>query len=196
MPDLLCIRLPAEREQQLLKYIKERRYPVMIGLFIKGAVLIAMLPMLYADIQMLIFYSERHIPISAGIQLAIRYSRTSPGTFVVLWIAMALVFLFTFFRNFGKKFGPGSDYSCVRHMQYCYEVRPCGDKFPDAGKHPYYVCDEQQTIYTCPVYIDYKNACPGEKLLCIHLDNGRHYAFLEKENDGEWWNEKREWEHA
>lgn len=165
--DLCRLRLDPDKEDALIKYVKDRRYMLMISLYISGFLSVVLAPFAIAEIN----------NILSGTYYTVGYGRRRRSSVIVFWLFMLVTFVVNFFTGFGRVFGPGSDYDCLKKGKYGFGTMTLGGKKHDSGKHPYYVCDKLDNVYICPVFLDYKNANFGDEMFCVVLDNGKRFAF-------------------
>lgn len=146
--------LTEEQEKALIQFVKQNHHDYMRGLLICGGVFAFCL---YAMGKYSIFSSESIILCAiSGIGLTV-----------------------LFVKGIGLDFGTNCDYACLKHRKYTIDFRQSAGKFPDKGNKRYYVSDNEGNRYRCMKFLDYRNSGEGKNLLCIHLENGRHYAFPE-----------------
>lgn len=92
-----------------------------------------------------------------------------------------LIFLYFLIKGFGKDFGFNSDISCIKKGNYSLScAKFCHRQENLKNKHPYYIYDDFNNFYICPVFLDYRNATSDDNFLYIKLNNGRGYALLDK----------------
>ena len=185
--DFCRLRLASEKEEIILKYIKERRYTFMLGFYISLAVSVLGFVPALLDLRMamngdtLLSLPEMDVPmLAAGILR--RRGRYYAGELFFGWCAFVLLALILFIQGIGKIFGPGSDYHCFIKQKYAFGTMRVSGKAPDTGKHPYYVYDQHGDPCICPVFLDYRNVNIGDEMFCVLLDNGKRYVLMEKQD--------------
>lgn len=187
--------LSQKQIETIIKYIKDRRYKMMISMYLCMILVVIGIPAMLADIQLLSGNGSRTLA-SAAVplgQLARRYygHRYVPGEFLFIWIGFVIVLIILIVRNYGIRFGKNSDLDCMQRGMYTVETASFAGKSEDTGKHPYYLFDADGKPYKCPVFLEWKKADWGTKILFVSLSNGRGYAMLPEstEPDKEWWEE-------
>lgn len=157
--------LTEEQKQIILKYIQDRRYNYMIGMY---------------TLFFLTFFINLYIfPVWFRIFHDIRLD-ADDFEFLSYGVFSLIASLIAFLKGIGIIFGKHSDYDCLKRDQYQLDFCEFSEKLPDTGKHPYYVKDISGTEYICPLFLDYKKAGKGSTLICVTLANGKNYALLEK----------------
>ncbi len=162
------LRLPEEQEQLLVDYVKSRRYSFMLVLWLTGIGAVVLLPAAIFELSNPELMDRRP-----------RYRRSRRFSLFATFCILALSFIVSFIRGFGKDFGCNADLDCLLRQKYAFGTMTVGDKHKDTMKHPYFVSDVQGREYCCPVFLDYKKVQPGDTMHCVLLDNGKRYAFLE-----------------
>ncbi len=148
------INLTEEQEKALIQFVKQNHHDYVRILLIFGGVFALCM---YAMAKYSIFSSES-----------------------IILSGISGIGLIVFFVNgIGLDFGINCDYSCLKHGKYIIDFRKSAGKLPDKGNKKYYVTDDEGNQYRCLKFLDYRNSDRGKKILCIHLENGRHYAFPE-----------------
>lgn len=188
-PNLLLF-LPDEQKEIILKYIRERRTSLMANLYLSAAFTILLfLPAMF-DLKSAIHGGSFRLETAGTALLLARRHRYGShyieGELFLIWCVVLVVFIVHFIKGIGVHFGRNSDLDCVQNDKYLYEIRNCTGKSEDHQKHPYYLYDNNNTAYLCPLFLDWKKAAPGTKMMCLSLQNGRHYALLVPEQT-EWW---------
>lgn len=180
----LLLYLPDHQKEIILKYIRERRTSLMVNLYLSAAFSILLFLPAILDLQAALHGGFFRLETAVGntaMLLARRHRYSShyvEGELFLIWCVALVVFIIHFIRGIGIHFGPNSDLDCVQNNKYLYEVRDCAGKSEDRQKHPYYLYDDENTAYFCPLFLDWKKAEPGAKMICLSLQNGRHYAIL------------------
>ena len=108
-----------------------------------------------------------------------KYSIFSSESIILTGISI-IGLVVSFVKGIGLEFGFHCDYACLKHGKYTIDFRKSAGKLPDKGNKRYYVTDDEGNQYRCMKFLDYRNSGEGQNLLCIHLENGRHYAFPEE----------------
>ncbi len=159
-----------EQKNQLLEYIKDRRYKLMITMYCSLIASILLIPPAVWEFHDI----ER--------QIMVRYHSKgdSAGMIILLLLWSAFTFLVNFVRGVGKDFWKNSDYDCLKHDAYTLDIRECSGKLPDSGKYPYFITDSDGNAYQCCMkFLEWKNLPAGEELLCVTLRNGQKFALLQ-----------------
>ena len=151
------IDLTEEQEKALIQFARKTHHDYWRGLLICGGVFALCM---YAMAKYSIFSSES----------------------IILSIISGSGFIALFVNGIGLDFGINCDYACLKHGKYTIDFRKSAGKLPDNGNKKYYVTDGEGNQYRCLKFLDYRSSEQGKDLLCIHLQNGRHYAFPEEEN--------------
>lgn len=184
--------LTEEQAEIIIKYIRDRRYSFMVRMIAALVVAVLGLPLAVLEAQELFGSLERGVQGGAQL-LAFRYRRRRRyrrGSLVAFWIICVFIGVTMFLQGIGKKFGIGSDLDCMLQKKYICEKKAFGAKSADAQKHPYFLIDEDNNSYYCPIFLDWKKAEPGNCLICVTLSNGNRYALLDKTTVKEWWEEE------
>lgn len=155
--------LTEKQEQVLIRYIQERRSGFMAALV--------------AEIVASVF-----LAFPAYLEYKVLFGdwgTTGRGRMSMLpvWVIVTAVAVVTFFQGVGIKFGKGSDMDCVRNKKYTCTHRLCEKKSEDTKQYPYYFYDQRKSAWICPEFLEWRNAEPGCRLLCVRLENGKGYAF-------------------
>ncbi|MDE5947168.1 MAG: hypothetical protein K2G63_07690 [Oscillospiraceae bacterium] len=99
---------------------------------------------------------------------------------IISLILFMLVFLYFLIRGFGKDFGFNCDISCIKKDNYSLSYAKFGHRKENSkNHHPYYIYDDLNNFYICPIFLDYRNATSDDNFLYIKLNNGRSYALLD-----------------
>ena len=151
--------LTEEQKNLILKYIQDRRYQYMISMYLAFVLTIIIL---IFDLPQLLITNIIFLDIQG---------------YLFVYNTLTVITAFgMFFMGIGKIFGKNSDYDCMKHDKYNLDFRDFESKLPDTGKHPYYVEDNFNNRYICPIFLDYRNARPGNTLICVTLNNGKKYT--------------------
>ena len=146
--------LREEQEKALIQFVRENHHNYVKRLLICSGVFALCM---YAMAKYSIFSSES----------------------IILSIISGAGLVALFVNGIGLDFGIHCDYACLKHGKYTIDFRKSAGKLPDEGNKKYYVTDDEGNQYRCLKFLDYRNSEQGKELLCIHLENGRHYAFPE-----------------
>lgn len=147
--------LTEEQEKALIQFVKQNHHDYIRSLLTCGGVFAFCL---YVMGKYSIFSSES----------------------IVLCALNGIGLISLFVNGIGLDFGINCDYACLKHKKYTIDFRRSAGKLPDKGNKKYYVTDDEDNHYRCIKFLDYRNSEQGKKLICIHLENGRHYAFPEE----------------
>ncbi len=154
--------LTPEQKNQLLNYIKDRRYHFMLLLYLALIISVVLNAVNLADL------------------LTVRMYLILEPHLLVPWVVSTVGFIFLFFHGMGNIFWKNSDYDCLKHDNYTLDIREYAGKLPDSGKYPYFVKAADGNSYQCTAFMDWKRAHDGDMLICIELKNGQKYALLQK----------------
>ena len=158
-----------EQKNQLLEYIKDRRYKLMITMYCSLIMSLLLFPLAVWDFKTL----DTPVHYLGG-------QRIVNGSWLLLWIISFLLSIVYFVRGIGKDFWKNSDYDCLKHDAYTLDIRECSGKLPDSGKYPYFITDSDGNAYQCCMkFLEWKNLPAGEELLCVTLRNGQKFALLQ-----------------
>lgn len=95
-------------------------------------------------------------------------------------ISEVIMLFYLIIEGFGKDFGFNCDTSCIKKDNYSLQhAKFARRKENSANRHPYYIYDDLNNLYICPVFLDYRNADSEDDFLYITLGNGRRYALLD-----------------
>ncbi len=165
----------SEAEKTVMDYIKDRRYSIMFFAYAIPVIVIIAVAAAANDLVDILNGNIRASEIY-------RYrgeTRFSGGTGTALCMLLPILLVFFMFMRkfYGRVFGRGSDYECMKHQKYKTGYVTVACKHVDNGKRPYCVTDQEGNAYICPVFLDYRNASLGDEMICLILDNGVRYAL-------------------
>lgn len=95
-------------------------------------------------------------------------------------ISEVIMLFYLIIEGFGKDFGFNCDISCIEKDNYLLNhAKFVRRKESSTNRHPYYIYDDLNNLYICPVFLHYRNADSEDDFLYITLGNGRRYALLD-----------------
>ncbi|MDD7184385.1 MAG: hypothetical protein PUH54_01725 [Oscillospiraceae bacterium] len=102
------------------------------------------------------------------------------GDFILCIIIEVILLFYLIIEGFGKDFGFNCDISCLKNDNYSLNhAEFVCRKENSTNRHPYYIYDDLNNLYICPVFLHYRNADSEDNFLYITLGNGRRYALLD-----------------
>ena len=159
--------LTPEQKEIIMKYIKDRRDPFMMTLYVSAVMSVLLAPLARWDFRRLCLSPLTYHGRSRAY-----------GIILTLWAICFLVAVVYFIQGIGKTFWKNSDYDCLKHDAYTIDFLECTGKLPDSGKYPYFVTDSIGNAYQCTKFLEWRNIQNGEQFLAVTLKNGQKFALL------------------
>ncbi len=154
--------LDDEQKKIIINYIDNRRFTYMLCMYWLIGVLLLMILKILPLVILNCFSLKNNLE---GI---------------IYIILVVFMFLFMFLGGFGKYFGVNCDISCIKKDNYSLNhAKFVRRKENSTNRHPYYIYDDLNNLYICPVFLHYRNADSEDNFLYITLGNGRRYALLD-----------------
>ena len=160
-----------DQRMYLLHYLDDRRSKAVIRMMCAGALALLLFIPAMMDASELF---QRQI-------LFFEPTGTSKGItgLSFVWAGSVGVLIASLASGWQRDYGSCAPINEVRRCAFsCCEIE-ISTKGEDRATPPYKVIDRAGFEYVCPVYLDFKHAMPGDRLIGIITESGHRYAIAE-----------------